>query len=59
MECEVSAALNLLLEAAQRFSEKEVTELVQGQRQPAQSTALAAWPVNLQRYDALLQGGQP
>lgn len=59
MECEVSAALNLLLEAAQRFSEKEVTELVHGQRQPAQSTALAAWPVNLQRYDALLQGGQP
>jgi hypothetical protein len=57
MECEVTAALTLLLEAPQRFSEQEVAELVQGQRQPTPATLLAVGTVNLQRYDALLQGG--
>lgn len=57
MECEVAAALTLLLEAPHRFSEKEVAELVQGERQPTLPRLLPVWPVNLQRYDALLQGG--
>jgi hypothetical protein len=57
MECEVAAALSLLLEAPERFNEKEVTELVQGQRHPTPLTVLPVWSVNLQRYDALLQGG--
>ena len=57
MECEVAAALSLLLEAPGRFSETEVVELVQGQRQPMQSPVLPVWSVNLQRYDTLLQGG--
>lgn len=57
MECEVAAALSLLLETAQRFSAQEVSELVQGRRQPMMPTMLPVWSVNLQRYDALLQGG--
>jgi hypothetical protein len=57
MECEVAAALSLLLEAPAQFSEQEVVELVQGRRHPPQPTVLPAWSVNLQRYDALLQGG--
>jgi hypothetical protein len=57
MECEVAAALSLLLETPQRFSEQEVSELVKGQRQPTLPTLLPVWSVNLQGYDALLQGG--
>lgn len=57
MECEVTAALSLLLDTSQRFNEKEVVELVTGARQPTPLTVLALMPVDLQRYDALLQGG--
>ncbi len=57
MECEVAAALSLLLETPQRFSEQEVSELVRGQRQRPVPNLLSVGSVNLQAYDALLQGG--
>ena len=57
MECEVAAALSLLLDTPQRFNEKEVVELVKGAHRATPLTVLALMPVNLQRYDALLQGG--
>jgi hypothetical protein len=56
MEGEVAIALTLLLEQAQRFDEEEVAQLVQAKRVPT-PLPLAPCPVDLQRYDALLQGG--
>jgi hypothetical protein len=56
MEGEVAIALTLLLEQAQRFDEEDVAQLVQAKRVPTLPT-LASCPVDLQRYDALLQGG--
>ena len=57
-ESEVTAALALLLEQQVRFDEADVAPLVQP-HQAATPPALAACPVDLRRYDALLQGGQP
>jgi len=55
MESEVAAALTLLLEQAVRFDESTVAQLVQDQPLPP-PPPLAPCTVDLQRYDALLQG---
>lgn len=55
-ESDVTAALTLLLEQGGRFDETEVAPLVQTHR-AATPPALAPCPVDLRRYDALLQGG--
>lgn len=59
LECDVAAALTLLLEQAARFDEMDVAQLLA--MQPVGRGALAAGfaplRVDLRRYDALLQGG--
>jgi hypothetical protein len=61
LECDVAAALALLLAQPERFDDRQVTHLLLAQ--PAGSS-LDPWPatlapltVDLRRYDALLQGG--
>lgn len=55
LECEVAAALALLLEQGDRFTEGEVAQLV-GDRSPGAPPQLPPCAVNLQHYDALLTG---
>lgn len=59
MECDVAAALALLLEQDERFDESHVAQLLSTQDAPAWKATVALMPlrVDLRRYDALLQGG--
>ena len=59
LECDVAAALTLLLEQNERFDESQVAQLLS--TQPAllwlSPPALVPLAVDLRQYDALLQGG--
>jgi hypothetical protein len=56
MECEVAAALTLLLEQDQPFDERQVAHLLENHA-PA-PPPLTPLTIDLRQYDALLQGGQ-
>ena len=57
MECEVAAALTLLLEQNEPFDECQVAHLLE--RDAPAPPLLTPLTIDLRRYDALLQGGEP
>lgn len=59
LECDVAAALALLLEQGERFDDNQVTQLLSAHPYSVGDTVPSMLPlrVDLRQYDALLQGG--